>query len=69
MIDCSPNVRKEREGRTLRFVTTKEIEVGEEVCISYGHVDAMSRVERQKELLEGWYFECRCSRCVAEARS
>ena len=53
----------------MRFVTTKEIEVGEEVCISYGHVDAMSRVERQKELLEGWYFECRCSRYVAEARS
>ena len=65
-VDCSPNVRKEREGRTLRFVTTKAIDCGEELCISYGHVEGMSLEERQKELEEGWYFRCRCSRCVVE---
>ncbi|KAI0763765.1 hypothetical protein BD413DRAFT_483458 [Trametes elegans] len=63
---CAPNVRKEREGRTLRFVTTREVGAGEELCISYGHVENMSRQARQEELLEGWYFECRCSRCEAE---
>lgn len=68
-IDCSPNVRKEREGRTLRFVTTEDVEDEEELCISYGHVEGMSVDERRKELAEGWYFECRCSRCVAEAPS
>ncbi|KAI0349651.1 SET domain-containing protein [Trametes cingulata] len=64
---CAPNVRKVREGRALRFLTTRAVEAGEELCISYGHVDEMDWKTRQKELLEGWYFECRCSRCTAEA--
>ncbi|RDX54350.1 SET domain-containing protein [Lentinus brumalis] len=63
---CSPNVRKEREGRGLRFLTTRCVAEGEELCISYGHVESMSWTERQTELLEGWYFKCRCSRCTAE---
>ncbi|TBU30733.1 hypothetical protein BD311DRAFT_863953 [Dichomitus squalens] len=63
---CSPNVRKEREGRTLRFVTTRTVEEGEELCISYGHVEGMDWATRQQELLEGWYFSCRCSRCKSE---
>ncbi|KAI0741464.1 hypothetical protein C8Q80DRAFT_1109714 [Daedaleopsis nitida] len=63
---CSPNVRKEREGRSLRFLTTRSVSEGEEVCISYGHVEGMSLGERQAELLEGWYFGCRCGRCMAE---
>ncbi|KZT70741.1 SET domain-containing protein [Daedalea quercina L-15889] len=64
---CSPNVTKVRKGRSLQFVTTRPIEVGEELCISYGHVEKMSLEERQRELREGWFFECRCSRCVAES--
>ena len=64
--DCSPNVRKERDGRRLRFLTTCSVSEGEELCISYGHVESMSWTERQQELLEGWYFKCRCSRCTAE---
>ncbi|KAI0716018.1 hypothetical protein C8T65DRAFT_572430, partial [Cerioporus squamosus] len=63
---CSPNVRKERGGRRLRFLTTRSVAEGEELCISYGHVENMTWTERQKELLEGWYFICRCSRCTAE---
>ncbi|TFK91712.1 hypothetical protein K466DRAFT_482108 [Polyporus arcularius HHB13444] len=63
---CSPNVRKERDGRRLRFLTTRCVAEGEELCISYGHVESMSWTERQTELLEGWYFKCRCSRCTAE---
>ncbi|PCH44406.1 hypothetical protein WOLCODRAFT_144962 [Wolfiporia cocos MD-104 SS10] len=60
---CSPNVKKVRRGRALRFVTTEAIRAGEELCISYGHAEEMSVRERQKELREGWFFECRCSRC------
>lgn len=65
--DCAANVRKERDGRALRFVTTRAVVAGEELCISYGHVEAMDWATRQKELLEGWYFECRCGRCTVEA--
>ncbi|KAI8996359.1 hypothetical protein BD414DRAFT_477685 [Trametes punicea] len=64
---CAPNVRKERNGRTLRFLTMRAVDAGEELCISYGHVEDMDLKARQKELLEGWYFECRCSRCTVEA--
>ncbi|KAH9946515.1 SET domain-containing protein [Amylocystis lapponica] len=63
---CSPNVSKERNGRALRFLTMKTVGAGEELCISYGHVEGMGWRERRKELQEGWFFECRCSRCLAE---
>ncbi|KAI1796567.1 hypothetical protein LXA43DRAFT_986109 [Ganoderma leucocontextum] len=63
---CSPNVRKVRDGRTLRFLTACAVEKNEELCISYGHVEGMDWSVRQKELLEGWYFSCRCSRCRCE---
>lgn len=66
MVDCSPNVRKEREDRTLRFLTTCTVDENEELCISYGHVGGMDWSTRQKELLEGWYFSCQCSRCRSE---
>lgn len=65
-VDCSPNVCKERDGRKLSFLTTSCVEEGEEVCISYGHVEGMNWGQRQQELLEGWYFACRCSRCMSE---
>ena len=41
---------KVRKGRGLEFVTTRQVEPGEELCISYGHVEGMSLEERQKEL-------------------
>ena len=65
-IDCLPNVRKERLGRRLRFITTKDVVAGDELCISYGQVDAMDWAQRQKELRDGWFFDCRCSRCLEE---
>ncbi|KAH9933346.1 uncharacterized protein B0H18DRAFT_983168, partial [Fomitopsis serialis] len=67
--NCLPNVAKVRRGRALEFVTTRAIEAGEELCISYGHVEGMALEERQRELREGWFFECRCGRCVAEAET
>ncbi|EMD38867.1 hypothetical protein CERSUDRAFT_47730 [Gelatoporia subvermispora B] len=64
--DCAPNARKERDGRALRFVTTREVAEGDELCISYGHVDGMAWRERRKELSDGWFFDCACGRCVAD---
>lgn len=63
---CSPNIRKERIGRRLRFVTTKEVHAGDELCISYGHIDNMGLAERRKHLQDGWFFLCQCSRCLHE---
>ncbi|KAJ3539849.1 hypothetical protein NM688_g6308 [Phlebia brevispora] len=64
--DCTPNVRKDRDGRRMRFITTRDVDAGDELCISYGHVEDMTWQQRQQELKEGWFFECRCSRCEAE---
>ncbi|KAI0924040.1 hypothetical protein AcV5_009403 [Taiwanofungus camphoratus] len=66
---CSPNVGKARDGRGLRFAVNQPVKAGEELCISYGHVETMEWKARRKELLEGWFFECRCSRCIADTTS
>ena len=50
----------------LRFVTTRAVAAGEELCISYGYAEGMGVEKRRAELLDGWYFECRCSRCLEE---
>ena len=50
-------------------MTTRAVESAEELCISYGQVESMSLAERRKELKDGWFFECKCSRCVAEENS
>lgn len=66
---CAPNVKKARDGRVWRFWTSKDVEVGEEICISYlgGEERAMTVEERRQRLRWGWEFECCCSRCVDEA--
>ncbi|EED80582.1 predicted protein, partial [Postia placenta Mad-698-R] len=63
---CSPNVNKERYGRGLAFVTTRSVRAGEELCISYGHAEGMGWRQRQKELREGWFFECSCGKCIVD---
>ncbi|KAK0199729.1 hypothetical protein DFS33DRAFT_1267930 [Desarmillaria ectypa] len=63
--DCSPNVRKQREGRSMQFYATRDIEAGEELCISY--IDVNDPVEkRREELASEWYFTCLCRRCENE---
>jgi len=63
---CFPNVRKDRSGRRLRFITTQDVDADEELCISYGHVEGMDLKQRRNELWEGWFFLCRCNRCLEE---
>ncbi|KAJ7621367.1 hypothetical protein FB45DRAFT_139908 [Roridomyces roridus] len=63
--DCAPNIRKERVGRAMRFYTTRDVAVGEELCTSY--VDLTDDVmERRKQLSLNWYFDCICKRCENE---
>ncbi|KAJ7489181.1 hypothetical protein FB451DRAFT_1125437 [Mycena latifolia] len=63
--DCAPNVRKEREGRALLFYTTRDVSVGEELCINYIDI-ADGVVDRRKQLSLNWYFDCVCQRCERE---
>ncbi|KAK9479626.1 hypothetical protein V1514DRAFT_12553 [Lipomyces japonicus] len=62
---CEPGVRKERVGREMRFITTRDVSAGEELCISYGMMLDMPVHDRRKLLREQWYFECGCARCQA----
>ncbi|TFL00298.1 hypothetical protein BDV98DRAFT_594085 [Pterulicium gracile] len=62
---CSPNLRKRPTRRALHFITTTDVEEGEELCISY--VDEKREVGERREGLRGsWFFECGCGRCVME---
>ncbi|ORX97799.1 hypothetical protein BCR34DRAFT_607141 [Clohesyomyces aquaticus] len=62
---CSPNVEKLRVGRTWEFRAGKDIEEGEEVCITYlsGEERKLSRGKRMGTLRKNWGFECQCERC------
>jgi len=62
---CDPNVTKVRRGRRVLFVTSKYVEAGEELCISYGHTER-ELVERRQVLRDWWGFSCNCSRCRRE---
>lgn len=63
--DCTPNIRKERAGRKLHFYTTRDVALGEELCISY--IDIKDSVtERKHQLSANWYFDCACDRCKEE---
>lgn len=49
----------------MEFRTTREIVAGEELNINYIDTKADWK-SRRKELLSGWYFDCKCSRCINE---
>lgn len=62
---CGPNIEKERIGRVWHFRTGREIQEGEELCITYlsGEERKLSRGKRMKTLKGNWGFECGCQRC------
>jgi len=67
---CSPNaeVTFQHNNDTLTLVATKDIEAGEEICISYLEEcqRGRSRHSRRKQLRENYVFECECEQCEAE---
>lgn len=68
--DCTPTVRKQQHGRSLHFVTTCDIEEGEELCINYIDVSKGNGVtSRNAELKKEWFFVCGCKRCGKEGRA
>jgi len=64
---CDPNITKVRRGRSVLFVTSKEISKGQELCISYGHTERQVE-ERQQVLRDWWGFNCNCPRCIKELK-
>lgn len=62
---CEANAIKIRHGRAMHFYTKRAVAKGEEVCISYGNVDAPLE-ERRQRLLDHYHFVCACSRCLSE---
>lgn len=49
----------------MDFYTARDVEEGEELCISYIDIkDSVS--QRQEELFKEWYFQCVCRRCQVE---
>ena len=62
---CDSNVKKDRHGRRIAFVASRDIQVGEEICITYGDADG-DVLERRRNLLEWWGFACTCPRCLRE---
>lgn len=66
---CGPNIEKKREGRVWEFKAGKDIETGEELCITYlsGEERKLSRGKRMMTLKRNWGFECGCDRCEPEA--
>jgi hypothetical protein len=62
---CGPNIEKEREGRTWYFRAGRDMEKGEELCITYlsGEERKLSRGQRMLRLKKTWGFDCGCERC------
>lgn len=62
---CDPNIEKVRLGRSYKFIASKDIALGEELCISYG-IRNTDTVEQRRSCLSEWFFNCGCQRCVKE---
>jgi hypothetical protein len=60
---CAPNcIQRFDAHATIILRTNTDVAKGEELCISY--IDtAMPTWYRQRELLQGYYFNCECPRC------
>jgi SET and MYND domain-containing protein len=64
---CAPNLKKYRIDNRMHFQTLKDIRNGEQLCIDYFHVLEDSFQERQKHMMENWFFKCNCQRCQSES--
>lgn len=62
---CGPNIEKKRVGRVWEFRAGSDIEVGEELNITYlsGEERKLSRGKRRETLKKNWGFHCACARC------
>ncbi|KAI9301711.1 hypothetical protein BJ944DRAFT_271057 [Cunninghamella echinulata] len=64
---CHANVIKLRHGDQMHFYTKRDIQLNEELCISYGNVDTPF-LERRQRLLDHYHFICQCQKCIQEEK-
>lgn len=68
--DCNPNaqIKFNQNDHTLSVEILRDVEKGEEVCISYLDPCLMSKNKRARReyLLENYLFNCNCERCTEE---
>ncbi|KXN89179.1 putative lysine methyltransferase SET6 [Leucoagaricus sp. SymC.cos] len=62
--DCSPTLYKKAKGRAMEYYALRDVEAGEELCISY--VENNDEVMKRRDALKEWFFECACKKCKAE---
>lgn len=62
--DCSPTLYKKRQGRMMEYYALRDVDTGEELCISY--VDDNESVTKRREALKEWFFDCGCLKCRKE---
>jgi len=58
--------RHDEHNSTVTLFATRDISVGEEMCISYIKGADMGRRERQRSLMTWLGMDCACQRCVEE---
>lgn len=64
---CEPNCVAVFNGPTCQIRSIRNVEKGEELCISYTELMRPHTI-RQKELQEQYYFDCACSSCLKEVQ-
>ncbi|KAL4123797.1 hypothetical protein PRIC2_009643 [Phytophthora ramorum] len=62
--DCDPNCVVSFKGREMQVHVVKDVEVDEELTVSYVELLQSTRA-RRKELKESYFFDCACARCLA----
>ncbi|KAF2068944.1 hypothetical protein CYY_009739 [Polysphondylium violaceum] len=60
---CIPNCADIRDGKYMKFISLYPIKKGTPLCISYLDLDR-TKESRNEDLKLGYYFECRCQRCL-----
>ena len=62
---CCPNAgyrwNHDVQGQVVQAM--RDIQAGEEICVTYFHANFMTSTVRQKHTLMGWGFKCQCEAC------
>ena len=60
---CAPSIERWTYGRQLEFRAMRRIDTSLEAPLSYYIDIAWPRSVRQRQLRDGWFFECKCTKC------
>lgn len=63
---CCPNAYADADRDYVVIRALRDIDAGEEVCVSY--VPVSEGLQARKKKLEAYHFDCKCVRCVAEEK-